>query len=146
MLCMAAIVAASSPARAERIVVVLDQAEVMQLPDGTKTVIVGNPAIADVAVMPNGKGMVITGKSYGTTNLVALDGAGLIVAKSSLYVQAPVDSVVVVQRGLERESYSCTPRCAPALVPGDSKPYFTGVGEQSLTRNQLSTPGLPGAR
>jgi Flp pilus assembly secretin CpaC len=126
-------------AQAERIAVVLDQAKVMSLPQGTRTVVVGNPAIADVTVQKNGI-IVITGKTYGTTNLIALDTSGKIMAESALFVEAPTDGLVTVQRGLERESYSCTPRCAPTMVPGDATAFFSSVGAQTQQRNQLANP------
>ncbi len=126
-------------ARAERVSVVLDQAKVMSLPSGTRTVVVGNPAIADVVVQKNGI-IVITGKNYGLTNLIALDGTGKIIAESSLFVEQPSDGVVTVQRGLDRESYSCSPSCAPTLVPGDSDGFFSNIGKQADTRNKLAQP------
>ena len=39
---------------AETIVVVLDQAKIVRLPQTAQTVIVGNPGIADVTVQKNG--------------------------------------------------------------------------------------------
>src|SRR3712207_7091833 len=42
--------------------------------------------------------------------------AGTMLAESLVSVQAATESVVVVQRGLERESYSCTPNCQPAIL------------------------------
>ena len=35
-------------------------------------------------------------------------------------MSAPSDAVVVVQRGLERQSYSCTPNCQPSVILGDA--------------------------
>lgn len=142
---LALIAATGAAARADRISVVLDQAKVMSLPEGTKTIVVGNPAIADVTVQKNGV-IVITGKSYGTTNLIAMDGGGKIIAESGLFVEAPTEDVVTVQRGLDRESYSCTPRCAPTLVPGDATAYFAGVGAQAQQRNQLAAPTTAAAK
>ena len=55
----------------ESVVVLVDQAKVVRLPEKAQTVIVGNPAIADVAVQRNGV-MVVTGKSFGVTNLIEL--------------------------------------------------------------------------
>jgi Flp pilus assembly secretin CpaC len=129
----------AGPAQAERISVVLDQAKVMSLPQGTRTVVVGNPSIADVTIQKNGI-IVITGKTYGTTNLIALDSGGKITAESALFVEAPSDGVVTVQRGLDRESYSCTPRCAPTMVPGDATAFFSSVGAQAKQRNELANP------
>ena len=68
--------AGASPARAETsmIAVILDQAKIARLPQGTATLIVGNPMIADVTMLKNNNTMVITGKGFGQTNLIAIDG------------------------------------------------------------------------
>jgi Flp pilus assembly secretin CpaC len=122
----------------EPIAVMIDHAKVMRLPERTQTVIVGNPIIADVSVQKNGV-LVLTGKSYGRTNLIALDGAGALIAESMISVQAPSESVVTVQRGLDRESYSCTPNCQPSLLLGDATKYFSEVGGQAGQRASLAT-------
>ncbi|MCC5977432.1 MAG: pilus assembly protein N-terminal domain-containing protein [Salinarimonas sp.] len=119
-------------------VVHVDHAKVVRLPERTQTVIVGNPIIADVTVQRNGI-LVVTGKSFGSTNMIALDGAGALLAESMISVQAPQDSVVTVQRGLNRESYSCTPTCQPSLQLGDNPGFFDGVGAQATQRNELAT-------
>ena len=89
----------------EPITVQLDQAKLLKLPEKTATLVVGNPLIADVAVQPGGI-MVVTAKSYGVTNLVALDRAGNTLMEHPIQVVGPVDNVVLY-RGIERESYSC---------------------------------------
>ena len=68
-------VAVSSAAGAQTIVVTMDQAKLARVPPRTATLVVGNPLIADVSVQAGGA-MVITGKSYGLTNLIALDSSG----------------------------------------------------------------------
>jgi hypothetical protein len=130
--------AAAPPKGQPPLAVMIDHARVVKLPERTQTVIVGNPIIADVTVQRNGI-MVVTGKSYGVTNLIALDSAGTLLSESLISVQAPSESVVTVQRGLERESYSCTPSCQPSLLLGDATKYFSDVGGQAGQRNQLAT-------
>jgi Flp pilus assembly secretin CpaC len=122
----------------DSVAVMIDHAKIVRLPDRTQTVIVGNPAIADVSVQKNGI-LVLTGKSYGRTNLIALDGGGSLIAESVISVQAAADAVVTVQRGLERESYSCTPNCQPSMLLGDAGKYFSDVGAQAGQRNSLAT-------
>jgi Pilus formation protein N terminal region len=122
----------------ESVAVMIDHAKVLRLPERTQTVIVGNPIIADVSVQKNGV-LVLTGKSYGRTNLIALDNAGTLIAESTISVQASNDAVVTVQRGLDRESYSCTPNCQPSLLLGDATKYFSDVGGQAGQRNTLAT-------
>ncbi len=122
----------------ESVAVMIDHAKILRLPERTQTVIVGNPMIADVAVQKNGI-IVLTGKSYGRTNLIALDNTGVLIAESTISVQAPSDAVVTVQRGLDRESYSCTPNCQPSLLLGDAAKHFSEVGGQAGQRNALAT-------
>jgi hypothetical protein len=122
----------------ESVAVMIDHAKVLRLPERTQTVIVGNPIIADVSVQKNGV-LVLTGKSYGRTNLIALDSGGALIAESMISVQAPTDSIVTVQRGLARESYSCTPNCQPSLLLGDATTYFAEIGGQADKRNSMAT-------
>jgi hypothetical protein len=122
----------------DTVAVMIDHAKVIRLPERAQSVIVGNPMIADVTVQKNGI-LVVTGKSYGVTNLIALDGAGGMLAESLISVQAPTESLVTVQRGLERESYSCTPNCQPSILLGDANKYFSELGGQAGQRNSLAT-------
>jgi cell division protein FtsI (penicillin-binding protein 3) len=75
------IAAAFSASAAESINVVLDQAKIAKVPDRTSTIVVGNPLIADVSIQAGGT-MVVTGKGYGVTNLIALDRTGKVLAVS----------------------------------------------------------------
>ena len=128
----------TSSRQADVIAVMIDHAKVIRLPERTQTVVVGNPIIADVSAQKNGI-LVLTGKSYGKTNLIALDNAGAVIAESMISVQAAGDSVVTVQRGLERESYSCTPDCQPSILLGDAQKHFSEVSGQAGQRNTLAT-------
>jgi hypothetical protein len=110
-------------AQRERITVHLDKASLLKLPERTATLVVGNPLIADAVVQPGGV-VVITAKSYGMTNLVALDRAGATLAEYPIQVVGPSDKTVVVYRGIERETYSCVPYCERRITLGDSTAYF----------------------
>ena len=108
---------AMRPVAAADLTVVLDQAQVMTLPDRVGTIVVGNPLIADVSLQAGGT-LVVTGRGYGTTNIIALDRAGATLMTKSVLVVGPRDNVVVY-RGVDRESYSCAPRCERRLTLGD---------------------------
>ena len=125
-------------AQAEKLVVTTDRAKIIKLPNQTKTVIVGNPIVADVTIGKDGL-VILTGKSFGTTNLIALDGTGAILNESTIQVQQANENLVVIQRGLDRETYSCTPTCMPTVALGDETKYFTDAGSASTTRNKLAT-------
>jgi hypothetical protein len=149
-LACAAITAAGTdhPARAaepayqsgEAVKVYLDQAKLLKLPEGTATLVVGNPLIADVAVQSGGT-MVVTGKGYGNTNLVALDRNGSVVMEHQVEVQGPLGAVVVVYRGIERETYSCTPNCERRITLGDTQNYFAATLGQSGSLNAQAQGG-----
>ncbi len=115
------------------IVVDLDQAALVKLPERTATIVIGNPLIADAAVQ-SGNQMVITGKGYGLTNIIVLDRAGAVQMEKTVEVQGP-RGVVVVYRGIERETYSCTPKCDRRITLGDSNTYFEALLAQAASRS-----------
>lgn len=129
----------------ETIKVHLDQAKLLRLPEGTATLVVGNPLVADVAVQAGGT-IVVTGKSYGNTNLVALDRSGSVVMEHQLEVLGPLGSTVVVHRGIERETYSCAPTCERRITLGDTQNYFAATVTQSGTRNTQAQGGGGGVQ
>jgi Flp pilus assembly secretin CpaC len=131
---------------ADALGVVLDQATIMKLPEKVATIVIGNPMIADIAVQSGGL-VVVTGKGYGSTNLIALDRAGTVLMERAIVVRGSTDQSVQVYRGMERETYSCTPHCERRVTLGDSPAYFTSVMGQADSRNgQASTAGKPPAR
>jgi Flp pilus assembly secretin CpaC len=129
--------AVTGSAMREPISVTLDQAKVVKLPERTATLVVGNPLIADASVQPGGVA-VITAKSHGVTNLVALDRAGAALVEYPVQVLGPSDNLVVVYRGIERESYSCVTTCERRITLGDSATYFTMTLNQTNVLNTLA--------
>ena len=114
-----------APAQADIMTVNVDQAQVMKLPAKVATIVIGNPLIADAALQSGGV-LVITGKGYGSTNLLALDRSGQVVMETTVQVLgAASSSLVVVYKGPERETYSCAPDCERRITLGDSQGYFT---------------------
>ncbi len=134
----------AADAAGEPLTVVLDQAKLVKLPERVATIIIGNPLIADISLQSGGL-MVVTGKSYGKTNLIALDRAGATLVETSIEVSAARDGVVVVYRGAERESYSCIPACERRNTLGDSSPFFDATLAQSVGRSAQAQGSLPPA-
>lgn len=125
----------------EAVAVVVDQAKVVKLPEKVATIVVGNPLIADVNLQPGGM-VVVTGKGYGSTNMIAMDRAGAVLADRSIQVEGPLDKMVTVFRGLDRESYSCTPICQRRVTLGDGRAYFAAtLGQTNLLNSQASAAG-----
>jgi hypothetical protein len=122
---------------AEAISIVLDEAKILRLPEKASTLIIGNPAVADGSLQAGGL-LVVTGKGYGTTNLIALDPKGNVLAEYSLTVTAP-RGMVTVYRGIDRESWSCDKQCERAAVLGDAPAYFKATVDQAKDRNAAAT-------
>ena len=129
----------ASPARAETdlIAVTLDQAKIAKLPAGATTLIIGNPMIADVTMLKNNNSMVITGKGFGQTNLIAIDAGGSIIEEKQVRV-LPAKTVLVLQNGTSRISYACNPECMPTVQLGDDDKMFSEAGGQISTRNSYA--------
>jgi len=121
----------------DTIVVHLDEARVIKLPDRATIVVVGNPLIADLSVQPGGLA-VITGKSYGATNFLIMDKSGAVLTEHNVEVQGASDKIVVVYRGLKRATYSCTPECAARVTLGDDTQFFTDTLAGVSARNAQS--------
>jgi Flp pilus assembly secretin CpaC len=122
-----------SASGAEAITVVLDQSSIARLPESATTIVVGNPLIADVSVQSSGT-MVVTGKGYGVTNLIALDRAGRVVVERLVLVRSAADTVTVY-RGVARETYSCAPDCERRITLGDNPDFFDPTLAQTYNRN-----------
>jgi hypothetical protein len=123
------------PAWADTVNIHADEAHVMKLPEGVATVVIGNPLIADASVQSGGI-LVVTGKGHGATNLLALDRAGRVVMDKTVQVLGPSSGdLVTVFRGVDRESYSCTPDCERRPTLGDAPVYFTSILSQEAARS-----------
>ena len=97
----------------------IDRAKIVELPAGTNTLVIGNPGIADATILRRQNRIVLTARAYGQTNMIALDARGEALAEVMLLVKNS-EQALVVQRGLERETWSCNPRCERAVNPGDA--------------------------
>jgi Flp pilus assembly secretin CpaC len=137
-----AVIAGAAPegaAETRGVYVDVDRARVVRMPDGAHTLIIGNPLIADVTMLKANRLLVITGKSFGTTNLILLDDAGSEVSEQTITVTPPMDKVVVL-RGARRESYACAPDCAPAVDLADDKEYSAHVIEAIKQHEGSASP------
>jgi len=141
LLCFALVagfgLSSAAAAPADVLKITLDQAQIAKVPTGTTTLVVGNPTIADVTMLKGGVGMVVTGKGYGQTNLVAIDAQGNILDEKQIQV-TPTRNVLVVQRGDARASYTCNPLCMPTVQLGDEDTVFNTAGKQISTRIGLA--------
>ena len=103
-----------------------NMARVLRINAPAATVIIGNPAVADVTIQ-DPQTLILTGKSYGRTNLIILDANGDPIADTIVEVaQLPSDTVTVYM-GAARTSMACAPNCQPVIMMGDDTAYTSDV-------------------
>lgn len=76
-----------------------------------RSVVVGNPLIADVNVTDT-RSLVIVGKAPGVTNIIVIARDGRTLMNQTISVQNALDSQVSVLRGAEESQYSCGQTCS----------------------------------
>ncbi len=100
----------------------IDQAQRVQLRGPAGSVIVGNPAIADVTVV-DANTLYITGKGYGVTEIVAVDTIGRTVFQSQIVVTDGAGSGRVrIWRAGQATEMACAASCSPSVRSGDTAP------------------------
>ena len=110
-----ALSAGSALAQSRPLSVSLDQSTRVQLSGPAGSVIVGNPAIADVTVV-DANTLFITGKGYGVTEIVAVDAIGRTVFQSQVVVSAGDGAGQVrVWRGGQATEMACAASCSPTI-------------------------------
>ncbi|MAN46687.1 MAG: pilus assembly protein CpaC [Hyphomonas sp.] len=134
-LLLAATLAAPMPALAQDgapINVNVNMARILRISAPAATVIVGNPGIADVTIQ-DPQTLILTGKSYGQTNLIVLDSRGEPVADTLVEVVQMSAGIMTVYQGQSRTTLSCAPTCQPVVMMGDD----TGYSGRVLASSQL---------
>lgn len=114
------------------ITVNVNMARVLRISAPAATVIVGNPGVADVTIQ-DPQTLILTGKSYGQTNLIILDAAGDPVADTLIEVAQLTAGSVTVYQGQARTSLACAPICQPTITLGDDD----GFSATALASSQL---------
>ncbi|HEY8595049.1 MAG TPA: pilus assembly protein N-terminal domain-containing protein [Devosiaceae bacterium] len=116
--------------------VTVNMARILRINSPASTVIVGNPGIADVTIQ-DPQTLVLTGKSYGKTNLIVLDSGGNPIADTLIEVVASEKDAMTVYMGAARSTLACSPTCQPVIMLGDD-PNFTSVAASSAQMVQSS--------
>lgn len=113
-------------AKAQDLVVKYDQSQLLRLSRPVAEIIIGNPTIAEVTIQANNL-LVVTGKTFGITNVIALDADRNVIQDQRVMVVRDDVKVINLQKAGKRESYNCTPQCNPSLVIGDDKEHFEAL-------------------
>lgn len=90
--------------------VYMNHARVLKLDRPAAKVIIGNSDVAD-ATVADPTTIVLTGRAFGTTNLVLLDADGNAIADERILVSIDEGNTVRVYKQTDRSVLSCTPNC-----------------------------------
>ncbi|VAW21923.1 hypothetical protein MNBD_ALPHA12-1411 [hydrothermal vent metagenome] len=104
----------------------VNMARLLRISSPAETIIIGNPGIADVTIQ-DAKTLILTGRSYGTTNLIVLDGAGNPIVDTMIEVVQKQGGIVTVFQGSARTTLACAPECQPMIMLGDNTDYTNDV-------------------
>ena len=88
--------------------------------------------------MQGGNLLVVTGKTFGVTNIIALDSERNVIQDQRVVVQQDDQRIVNLTKGSGHESYTCTPNCAPTITIGDSATYFDTITKHAATKTKFS--------
>jgi len=100
----------------------VNMARILRISSPAATVIIGNPGVADVTIQ-DPQTLVLTGKSYGQTNMIVLDAKGNPIADTLLEVVEAQANLVTVLNAGQRNTMTCNPTCQPMVMLGDNASY-----------------------
>ncbi len=127
-------------AKANDLIVRYDQSQILRLPRPVSELIIGNPSIADVAIQ-GADILVITGKTFGVTNVIALDAERNVIQDQRVIVQRDEQRLVNLHKGAMRQSYTCSPNCQPTITIGDDPAFFDLISKHSSSKTRFSESG-----
>lgn len=114
-----ALVSSISVAQAASLSVAINQSRIISLSEPASTFVVGNPAIADANFASPTK-VLIVGKAYGATNLIALNASGKVILNTNLHVITYQSNRVSLFKGSAKQSLDCYGDCVAMIDVGDN--------------------------
>lgn len=136
----AALALCALPAAAQQrtIQVPLNGAELIRLDTVPGSVLIANPAIADV-VVEGGRQVFVLGRAPGETQLYVLDSSGAALLQAAVSVLPPTARHVTVIRGDEETHLHCAPRCAAVVGQEKKQGGAQGRAGAASTPSQSAT-------
>ncbi len=117
-----------------------DQARLLRLQEDVSDVIIGNPSVAAVNIQSR-RLLVITGKTFGMTNMILLNSRSEVMAHHRLIVRTDDRKIVNLVRGDKRASFNCVPVCQPVIKVGDDVDHFGAVVGAAAKKSGVATGG-----
>ena len=127
----------AASAAAQSISVEANKTVPVRVTGSAASIVIGNKNVADVAVH-NEHLLFITGKAFGTTNLMIFDSAGNQILSSDVVVTANSSNLVTVNKSGKSFTYDCAPECRSVMSTGDSGEYFDQIAGQQKSLQTLN--------
>lgn len=124
-------------ANAEQITVETNFSKPVRIQGSADSVVIGNQNIADVSVHSSHL-LFLTGKTFGTTNLLVYDARGKLIYDADVVVTTNMNSLVTLNRGGQAFSYDCAPDCQSVARIGDQDEHFTNIMKQQVDSKRLT--------
>jgi len=119
---------ASAPAMAgQKIVVEKNHSTRVTLSSAAGSVIVGNPAIADVTVVDS-RTIYIVGRGFGRSSVTVTDALGRTIFDGDVVVGNSVSGGITVYKGLKASTLVCAQTCTEQSVEGDASAMGNTTG------------------
>ena len=139
-------------AAAEELWVTIDHSRVYQSEQAIGSLVVGNPAVADVTVKSSTE-FVLFGVAPGTTNIKLFGADGEELKTLTIAVRNPRSNRLTLQSGQFRYTFACTDVCEQVPVIGDgsnqTRAFNVAVDQQAQSRlaaaqtSANSSSGMP---
>lgn len=129
---------AEAPLASDGVTVNVNMARILRINSPAATVIIGNPAIADVTIQ-DPKTLILTGKSYGETNLIILDSIGNPIADTLIDVVQQDAGQLTVYQGAARTTLICDPVCQQTPMLGDDQGFISQTLSSSALINSAAS-------
>ena len=113
----AVLVALAGPALAS-VSVRIDENALMDLRAPAGTVLIGNPAVADITLV-SPRRIAILGRGYGATNVIITDRMGRVIFQDEVQVSRADANRVSLYRGGQMSNFTCSPTCERTPGPGE---------------------------
>jgi len=94
----------------DRVVLDVSQSRYFVLPGAAASVVVGDPAVADVTVL-SAHSVVISAKKYGGTEVMAFDHGGRLLLDKAVMVAPGDTGRLTLHRGVAATEFACSNGC-----------------------------------
>lgn len=105
-------------AAAGQLTVEMNKTKPVNLRGDIGSVVLGNPDVADVTVSDSNT-LFVTGKTFGTTNIIAYNVDGNQIYSADLVVTTNAANLVSISRGGDTQIIDCSPSCSKVLNGGE---------------------------